>query len=287
MKRQDYHHNKAQEQDNIPQRPFRRLSGCSNGLRSSCTLFSVKEDDCCNYNTNKKCLKDAPPKKPCSASTIMDDTSTVPTYLDDNESMFSEGGGSVKFPTPSQKAHYEQVKAREAPNAKASTVPIDATTDNIILQQRKRMVEGYWETLRQRDLDQWRNLVTDDYQMVCVGSRGKVTRVLTHKEILPAARAVFDALPDFKFMYRDIQEHKELPGCLVLKELVASGTHTGAPFALGPLPPIPATGKFIVLDECENHFHFDPHTNKIRKMEEIAMGEITGIPGVYALLSRP
>ena len=323
----------SHDNDNIPQRPFRRLSGsaCNNSQFHN-SLFSVHETvhddsedneasnefsvsnnratvtDTTKNLENLNLIRDLPPKKPnqCGSTILLSETdnSTVTTYLDDDNETpychsFHHGGPSTMEVSSSQsssehssrlsshfqQAMLDQIKAREQPNMKVSTVPVDEESQ--LLQQRKAMVEKYWTALRERDLETWKNdVVTTDYHMDIVGPGGRVLQTLHMEEILPAAKAVFDSLPDFRFYYNTIEESNDQPGCLVLHDFVGSGTHTGAPFALGPLPAIPPTNTHIVLDEAETHYHFCPQTNKISKIAEIAIGENTGIPGIYTLCSR-
>lgn len=269
--------------DAIPQRPFRRLSiGADVSTNKNKTktgrgsLCSFREED------EDGVGKDTPPKQPCCGSTLFDGVSdTRTTFQEDDWDNSSHDEYSSSF-------DYEQVKAREQPNERAPTRPITADSPALV-QKRKAMVEELWSCMNKRDFQGMRRVCTDDFLIVFRGAQKKIVCTMTFEEIVGGSQQCYIALPDMKFMHRTVEESQTTPGVLVLQDFVATGRHTGAPFAVGPpgLPPIEATGKLVVLDPCDQHYYFDPVTNKICREEEIAMGETTGIFGFYTLLSRP
>lgn len=267
--------------DARPQRPFRRLSIETNNNKTQSggvSLCSFREED------EDVVGKDAPPKQPCCGSTIFESVSDTSATLREDDWDISSHGRYSSSPA----FDYEQVKARERPNEKAPTIPITPDSPSLV-QQRKAMVEEMWRCMNARDFQGMGRVCTDDFHVVFRGAQKKIVCTMTVEEIVAGSLQCCAALPDMKFMYRSIEESQTTPGVMILQDFVATGRHTGAPFAVGPpgLPPIQATGKLVVLDPCDQHYYFDHVTNKICREEEIAMGETTGIFGVYTLLSRP
>ena len=70
---------------------------------------------------------------------------------------------------------------------------------------------------------------------------------------------------------------------VVVRDLVASGTHTGTPYACGPCEPLPPSGQHVKCDKEELYFTFG-EDGKISQLTIIPMGEMTGPQGVYTLL---
>lgn len=250
------------KEDNIPQRPFRRLSGSVAG--TSTRLCSLSEDH------------------------DIDETSTTLISEDD---LTISSTAALASERSKASCDYHEIKAREDPNTKMPTIPIEASTERshreAILRKRKANVEELWRCMNDRDFEGLKEVFTKDFQVFFRGAELKVIAVMSVDEIIGGCHNLFQAMPDFKFMYREIEESQDSPGALVLHDFVATGKHTGSAFKLGPLPPIEATGKRIVLDPCEHIYYFDPVTHKISREDEIAMGETTGIFGVHTLLSRP
>ena len=182
----------------------------------------------------------------------------------------------------------EEVEAREQPNNRTPTIPIDLNNSKPFLVRRMEMVEEFWRCMNKRDVEGFRNVCTIDLQLIFRGAQRKISCTMQLEEGLTAVLAVFKSLPDFRFMYSAIEESQHSPGVLVVKQFVGAGNHTGNPLTLpdSNLPPIPTSNRLVVLDECECHFFFHPESNKICRMEEIAMGETTGVFGVYTLLSQ-
>ncbi|CAB9498180.1 unknown protein [Seminavis robusta] len=82
---------------------------------------------------------------------------------------------------------------------------------------------------------------------------------------------------DFKFSYESVKEIK--PGTVIVEDLVVSGTHNGEPYKFMAFPPIPATGKHVVLDP--ERVWFVMKDGKIVKHMILALGNLTGPPGMY------
>ena len=104
--------------------------------------------------------------------------------------------------------------------------------------------------------------------------------ILTCQEFGDEVGRMFASLPDFSFSFSKVEGMEN--GTVVVRELIASGTHTGAPFGFGPCDPIPASGAKVVCDKEEIHFTFE--NGKISNLQVIAFGEMTGPQGIYTLL---
>ena len=88
---------------------------------------------------------------------------------------------------------------------------------------------------------------------------------------------VYKSFPDFQFSYESLRQFS--PGVVVLENCQPNGTHTGTPFQLPNLPPIPAAGKFVKLDP--ERLFFTIRSGKIAEIEVVALGRTTGPLGLY------
>lgn len=281
-------HHTSNKRDDIPQRPFRRLSVASRRCLHLDQLWAVHEDsgdeDASEAQGWNKGSHDYAPRKPKQCDDHYDDTSTT---LFDSTTIFT-----FEQTQPLEERLYredatEEVKAREQPNLKTSaTLPIGEGSDPS-LWERKRVVEEFWRCMNERDLQGLRRICAADWKVEFRGADPSLQMEMGMDEFVHKVSAVFRSLPNMRFMHRTIEESQAQRGALVLDAFVGVGNHTGEPFALASLPPIEATGKLVVLDECEQHYFFEPGTNKMSGYEEIALGEKTGIFGVYAILSQP
>jgi SnoaL-like polyketide cyclase len=104
--------------------------------------------------------------------------------------------------------------------------------------------------------------------------------VLTLQELEEETKKFFASLPDFSSVYDRVEAMKD--GTVVVRNVVCGGTHTGAPFAFGPCEPLPPSGKKVTCDKEE--FHFILQDGKIAKLTVVALGEMTGMHGIYTLL---
>lgn len=104
-------------------------------------------------------------------------------------------------------------------------------------------------------------------------------------EVYTAALNMVEALPDFKFTTRLIEEVVLESGksFVVVHDLLAQGTHTGAPFAIGPYPEVEPSGKFVKNDPETVRFHFDKD-GKICRVKIIKSGVFSGPGGLYTQL---
>ena len=97
------------------------------------------------------------------------------------------------------------------------------------------------------------------------------------KDFVPVMQDALASFPNFRI---DGDKPREVgPGVVVVKNLVATGSHTGKPFGFGPCPPLPATGV-----KCRN----DPEevtyfivNGKIGRVHIHSSGKLTGPLGFY------
>ena len=97
------------------------------------------------------------------------------------------------------------------------------------------------------------------------------------------AQILVDCYLSFQDMSFDGHSIKEIrPGVVYLEDNVVTGTHTGVPYQpLPSLPPVPASGKYVVLDP--ERVYFTMENGKITRMEVIALGCNSGVTGLYTL----
>ena len=246
-------------------------------------------DCCCVVRRNSdpsptKVTDDGPPKQPSRVR-----SSSTLTMLSDNSTIFTEiesESHNALFPEVTSQASYEQIQARERPNDKTPSRPIDPRFDDPILVQRKELVEKFWDRINAKDYKGFKATSSQHFRCIERGAQNKINSVMSMEETISGMDSIFQALPDFKFMYRSIELSQVLPDTLVVHGYCGRGRHTGSPLVLFDLPTIQPSDKLFVMDECEAHFYFDPETNLITRMEEIGLGEYTGFAGFYNLMSQ-
>lgn len=102
---------------------------------------------------------------------------------------------------------------------------------------------------------------------------------MTAQMLLTEIQNCFRGFEDFKFNYESIEEVK--PNEILVDGLVVTGTHTKE-FKFANFPAIPATQRHTILDPERIFFHFED--GKIVKEEIVALGNLTGPPGMYVLV---
>ena len=191
----------------------------------------------------------------------------------------------------------------------AGIIPVVASSSARKFLHRRRTIERFWEYMRSAEkLDRLREVLDENWEISFYGPQRQVdATVISVSELINAVHMLRESFPDLKFMYDRIDQSATNPNMLVLHDFVATGTHTGAPYALGGPTPLRAKGHRFVLDECETYFYFgdddDDHsindnddnssssssknkTTRILRMEEVALGETTGLFGIYTALKR-
>ncbi|CAB9521350.1 expressed unknown protein [Seminavis robusta] len=87
---------------------------------------------------------------------------------------------------------------------------------------------------------------------------------------------VYAGFGDLRLNYGSVKEVK--PDVVLLDDLYATGTHTG-PYQFANFPPVEATHKSIATDPERCWFHMKD--GKFKGEEVIALGNLTGPPGMY------
>ena len=67
-------------------------------------------------------------------------------------------------------------------------------------------------------------------------------------------------------------------------QIVARGTHTGAPYAYGPFSPIPTTGRYLENDPEESTMYFIGDKIFKHVISPKGEGQMTGFAGFYTQL---
>jgi len=101
--------------------------------------------------------------------------------------------------------------------------------------------------------------------------------VMGLETLVRETRKCFDAFPDTMFYGAEPAENED--GDVVIDGLRVRGTHTG-PYAFGPFPSIPPTGRLCINDPEKIIAKVDKN-GKIVKVTFIAKGKLTGFPGFY------
>lgn len=95
--------------------------------------------------------------------------------------------------------------------------------------------------------------------------------------LLTEIRKVYLSFPDVEFKRESIKEVR--PGEILVEEMEVTGTHTGEAYQFAHFPPVPTTHKHVVLDR--ERLWFTLKDGKIEKLEVVALGNLTGPPGMY------
>ncbi|CAB9517116.1 expressed unknown protein [Seminavis robusta] len=99
---------------------------------------------------------------------------------------------------------------------------------------------------------------------------------LTAVQLVTEIHKLYQAFEDLSFSFESVKEVR--PGEVLVEQLVVSGTHTGNLIFMD-LPAIPASGKHVVLDP--ERVWVNVEDGKIAKMDVMALGNLTGPPGLY------
>jgi hypothetical protein len=98
-------------------------------------------------------------------------------------------------------------------------------------------------------------------------------------EFVDLHERVVKSFPDIRFSHELIEEVS--PGIVMIKNVQASGTHTGSPFAFGPYEEINATGMFVRNDPEDMLLTIDMETESIPLIHVTAKGKSSGPQGFY------
>jgi len=93
---------------------------------------------------------------------------------------------------------------------------------------------------------------------------------------------LYKSFPDMKFSYGSISVPRDNKNAVILDNVRCCGTHTGAPYSMVPglFPDIEATGTYCINDEERFILKLDEN-GKVRSMEVVALGSVTGPAGFY------
>ncbi|CAB9517118.1 expressed unknown protein [Seminavis robusta] len=99
---------------------------------------------------------------------------------------------------------------------------------------------------------------------------------MTARQLLTEINNLNQGFEDMMFTFESIEEVE--PGVVLVEQLVVTGTHT-SDLKFMDFPVIPKTNRHVVLDP--ERLYFTVKNGKITKMEDTALGNLTGPPGMY------
>ncbi|CAB9502570.1 expressed unknown protein [Seminavis robusta] len=120
-------------------------------------------------------------------------------------------------------------------------------------------------------------LLTDDAAFVFRALDGSFVHEMAWEDFAEESKKLSDSFPDFSIKHKSVSQGKD--GVLKIHHAIASGTHSGAPYGVGPFPPIEASNTRVVNDPEDMHITF--HDGRIQKIEWFAKGENVGPAGLY------
>ena len=167
----------------------------------------------------------------------------------------------------------EELRGSIASGATAISIGSDACSEDKLPQKRIKVCKKWLENFNSGNLEAIQELLTADFKAVF----GDVE--LTWKDTLEGAPKAFAAFPDFQLKCTEMEALED--GSIRFR-VVASGTHTGAPYSFGPFDPIEATGKYVENDPEQSIMFFSGE--KICKQVVKPMGTMTGFSGLYTQL---
>lgn len=148
------------------------------------------------------------------------------------------------------------------------------------IERAKSLVES-WRTTTPVSVEKSLEEYSSDKVQVCFED---VPPITSRQLIEIALHVIRPSFPDMDFTYSSIRPVGGDPKVLCVDELVCTATHTGIPYSIPgtPFPPIAATGTRCVNDPERVILYLDDSEEcKIQKMEFIALGNTTGLMGLY------
>lgn len=114
------------------------------------------------------------------------------------------------------------------------------------------------------------------------GEEGK-EQSMSWADYVQVVNHVVEAFPEIYFAWSDTVELRD---DTVTSKVQVSGTHTGAPYSIGPFPPIEATG--IKCQNDPEYVEIDKEGGKLKRMKVIPTkgSAKTGPPGFYLQIGR-
>ena len=92
---------------------------------------------------------------------------------------------------------------------------------------------------------------------------------------------VYASFPDYDSHWESVKEDPS-SGSVMIKNFTSSGTHTGAPFAFGPFPPVAAQGAAIKDDPIDLHVLLNDAQDKVVAVKPVTHGAQIGPASYYA-----
>ena len=146
------------------------------------------------------------------------------------------------------------------------------------------LVQDLIKCTNERDLAGIGRLVTDDLYYRFFDGSGQLVMELSLEDVAPEFNNTYQSFPDFAMTIQEVVSNaKNDAGTQVVAvRVVASGTHSGAPYSFAGCEPIPTSGKKLVNDPEEFHYHIKE--GKVFRIEIHPKGELTGPAGFYTQL---
>ena len=155
----------------------------------------------------------------------------------------------------------------------------DNDDDRLVQEKRIEMIKDFF---RRWTASEWKStwqLFHGDMEWHFYNQEKKKDAVMSWDAMAEELDKIFAAFPDFHFEYEHLGAASCKTSVVVVQNIQAHGTHTGAPYALGPCEPIEAKGKKVINDPEEFYFFFIG--DKIARLCVCPKGEMTGPPGLY------
>ena len=113
--------------------------------------------------------------------------------------------------------------------------------------------------------------------------------LMSRNDFVEQSKLTFEAFPDFQHNETSIRVVVEKDGYWeIVCEIKPSGTHTGIPYAFGPFPEIPTTGKHVQMDPERLTYTVTAQEGGkglvIQKMSILPLGAMTGPAGFYTAI---
>ncbi|KAL7560051.1 hypothetical protein ACA910_000088 [Epithemia clementina (nom. ined.)] len=140
----------------------------------------------------------------------------------------------------------------------------------------EKVVTEWMEQFRKHDIDAALAMTMDGFMMNWIDS----DMDMLGKDFHESMKIAYASMPDLKFHYSSITSIDEER--VLISNLYAYGTHTGAPFSFGPYPPLEAKG--AKFQDAPIELTATVKNGKIAHSLCDAKGEMVGPPGMYEQL---
>ncbi|KAL7558565.1 hypothetical protein ACA910_000089 [Epithemia clementina (nom. ined.)] len=140
----------------------------------------------------------------------------------------------------------------------------------------EKVVTEWMEQFRKHDIDAALAMTMDGFMMNWIDS----DMDMLGKDFHESMKIAYASMPDLKFHYSSITSIDEER--VLISNLYAYGTHTGAPFSFGPYPPLEAKG--AKFQDAPIELTATVKNGTITHSLCDAKGEMVGPPGMYEQL---